>query len=44
MLHLEVTLVDTIGGFGVGFVGDLDEALEVDFWRLMMLCYDLNED
>ena len=30
-LHLEVTLVDTFGGFGVGFVGDLDETLEVDF-------------
>ena len=26
---LEVTLVDTFGGFRVDFVGDLDEALEV---------------
>ena len=38
-----MTLVHTFGGFGVGFVGDLDEALEVDFWRLMMLCCDLDE-
>jgi hypothetical protein len=42
-LHLEVTLVDTFGGFGVKFVGDLDKALEVDLWRLMMLCCDLDE-
>ena len=43
MLHLEVSLVGTFEGFGVGFVGDLDEALEVEFWRLMMLCCDLDD-
>ena len=42
-LHLEVTLVDTFGGFGVGFVGDLDEALEVTFGDWWCFAGDLDE-